>query len=94
MRLAPMLNGVPVGFLEIVEAGVLPNGLRIKKHFTGLKALDEGLAFLVTAFIHGPTRWDERFYWQQVHFLGQIATIIAVMNVEACRERHRSSWLK
>ncbi|KAF2854339.1 hypothetical protein T440DRAFT_273478 [Plenodomus tracheiphilus IPT5] len=94
MRIAPVLNDVPVGFANIAETGALPNGVRIKKHFTGVKLLDDVLSILVAAFIYGPTGWDEAFYWQQLHFLGQIPGLIAIMNVEACRERNRSSWLK
>ncbi|KAI8940782.1 hypothetical protein NX059_002048 [Plenodomus lindquistii] len=94
MRLMPMLHDVPVGFMDTVEAGILPNGMNLKKHFTGIKPLDDGLSFLVAAFIYGPTGWNEAFYWQQLHFLVQIAGLIAIMNVEACRERNQSSWLK
>lgn len=94
MRIAPILNDVPIGFANIAETGILPNGMRIKNKFTGLKPLDDGLSFLVAAFIYGPTGWNEAFYWQQLHFLGQLPGLIAIMNVEACRERNQSSWLK
>jgi hypothetical protein len=94
MRISPALSDAPVGFLDIVTAGVHPNGVAIKKHYTGLKPLDEGLSFLVSAFLPGSAGWNETFYWQQLHFLIQIAVVIAVMNVEACRERNRGSWVK
>jgi hypothetical protein len=66
----------------------------LKKHYTGFRILDEGLSFLVAAFLYGPTQWNEPFYWQQLHFLLQLTAVIAVNNVEACRERNQSSWLK
>jgi hypothetical protein len=94
MRIYSFLNGAPVGFNDIIAAGEHPNGLRIKKHYTGLTALDEGLSFLVTAFIPGSAGWNEAWYWQQVHFLIQLTPIIAMMNVEACRGRNKGSWLK
>lgn len=94
MRISPILNDVPVGFADISETGTFPNGMPVKQHFTGVKPLDDGLSFLVAAFIYGPTGWNEALYWQQLHFLCQIAGMIAIMNVEACRERNQSSWLK
>ncbi|KAF1851044.1 uncharacterized protein K460DRAFT_302760 [Cucurbitaria berberidis CBS 394.84] len=94
MRISALLNNVPVGFDKLIETGALPNGTRFKKHYTGIKPLDEMLSFLVAAFLYGPTGWNEVFYWQQLHFLVQITAIVAIMNVEACRERNRGSWLK
>lgn len=94
MRIAVALNNAPVGFLDVIAAGAHPNGTPIKKDFTGLRYLDEGLSFLVSAFLPGSAGWNEAFYWQQFHFLMQLTTIIAILNVEACRERNRGSWLK
>ncbi|KAF1837895.1 hypothetical protein BDW02DRAFT_518089 [Decorospora gaudefroyi] len=94
MRISPVLNDLPVGFLDVVETGVLPNSMSLKKDYTGIKLVDETLALLVGAFVYGPTIWNEPFYWQQIHFLSQITALIAIMNVEACRERNRGSWLK
>jgi len=62
LRIAPMLYDMPVGYVYHVKKGVLPNGVHIKKYFGGMKALDEGLSFLITAFIYGPTKWNESFY--------------------------------
>lgn len=94
MRISIALNDAPVGFLDVVASGEHPNGVPIVTHYTGLKALDEGLSFLVTAFLPGSAGWNETYYWQQVHFLTQITTLIAIMNVEACRVRNQGSWLK
>jgi hypothetical protein len=93
MRIYIAMNDIPRGFPELVQDDVLPNGVPIKKDFTGIRMLDEGLSFLVVAFLYGPTKWNEHFYWQQFHFLFQITSLIAIMNVEACRERHQGSWL-
>jgi hypothetical protein len=46
MRITTFLNDAPVGFTNVVAAGVHPNGVSIKKSYTGLAALDEGLSFL------------------------------------------------
>ena len=94
MRIAPAINDVPLGFADMIASGALPNGVRFKTHYTGIGPLDTGLSFLVAAFLYGPTRWNGAFYWQQLHFLCQITPIIAIMNVEACRERNQSSLLK
>ncbi|CAO2649427.1 Nn.00g068120.m01.CDS01 [Neocucurbitaria sp. VM-36] len=94
MRISPALNDAPVGFLDIVETSTLPNGTRLKKYYTGIGPLDDMLSFLVAAFLYGPTKWNEVFYWLQLHFLVQFAAPMAIMNVEACRERNRGSWLK
>lgn len=94
MRINIAINKVPVGFKDVIASGVLPNGTPVKKRFTGIAPLDGILSFLVTAFIYGPTGWNEQFFWQQLHFLVQITPMIAVFNVEACRERNRGSWVK
>lgn len=94
MRIVTSLTGNPVGFMEMFLSHTLPDGTPIKKGYIGIQHLDEGLALLVTAFVFGPLRHNEAFYWQQIHFLIQITPIIAIMNVEACRERNQASWLK
>jgi hypothetical protein len=94
MRISVSMNNVPVGFLETVEEGVLAHALPLKKDYTGIHYLDQGLAFLVLAFVYGPTSWNEPLYWQQTHFLFQFTVLLAIMNVEACRERNQGSWLK
>jgi hypothetical protein len=94
MRITTFLNDAPAGFLDVVAAGAHPNGILIKEGYTGLKHVDKGLSFLVSAFLPGAAGWNEAFYWQQFHFLLQLTAIFAIMNVEACRERNRGSWLK
>lgn len=94
MRISTAMEGVPIGFVEMIESGVMPNGVKLRKHYTGLGPLDDMLSFLVGAFLPGPTGWNENFYWQQLHFLVQIMPLIAVTTVEACRERNQGSWLK
>lgn len=94
MRISVIINDAPVGFNDILASGVHPNGVTIVKHYTGLKPVDEVIALLVSAFMPGAAGWNEAFYWQQFHFLVQISAIIAVLNVEACRERNQGSWLK
>jgi len=94
MRIGCIVHDYPVEILDAVKTGILPNGVKIRKDYLGIKPVDESLSFLVTAFLYGPTKWNEAFYWQQVHFLGQLAVAVAIMNVEACRERNQGSWLK
>ncbi|KAF2823736.1 hypothetical protein CC86DRAFT_384291 [Ophiobolus disseminans] len=94
MRISLAVHDAPVGFLDVVASGAHPNGIAIKKSYTGLKPLDDGLAMLVTAFLPGTAGWNEAFYWQQVHFLSQFTAMVAIMNVEACREKNRGRWIK
>jgi hypothetical protein len=94
MRIIPVLNDAPVGFNQTLEAGVHPNGVIVKKNYTGLGPVDEVLKLLVTAFLPGAAGWNEAAYWQQFHFLMQITPMLAVLNIEACRERNRGSWVK
>ena len=94
MRITTAMNDVPVGFLETVASGVFPNGVPIKKNYTGIHLVDEGLSFLVAAFLAGPMRWNEPYYWQQLYFLIQITALVTINNVEAYRQRNQNSWLK
>lgn len=94
MRISAVINGVPTGFEDVIAAGAHPNSVPIKKDFTGLTYLDEGLSFLVTAFLAGAAGWNEVAYWQQFHFLLQFITFVVIMTVEACRERNQGSWLR
>lgn len=90
MRIETVMLGIPVNFLENVEAKVYPNGVPMRTRYTGIPAIDEGLLFLVAAFAAGPLGWDEGIRLHQLHFLVQFFGVIAVWNVEACRKRH--SW--
>lgn len=83
----------PVGFMDMFASRKLPDGTPLKTDYTGIKFHDIGLAFLVSAFVFGPPRWNEALYWQQIHFLPQLAPVIAIMNVEACRNGNRGKWL-
>ena len=94
MRISLVVYNVPAGFDKVLESGILPNGMHFKKTYTGIGAVDGALSLMVAGFLYGAAGWNETFYWQQLHFLVQITSIIAVMNVEACRERNRGSWLK
>ncbi|GAP83090.1 putative FAD binding domain-containing protein [Rosellinia necatrix] len=90
MRIETGIKGIPVDFVENVEARVYPNGMPMRTRYTGIEAVDSGLLFLVAAFIAGPLGWDEGVRLHQLHFLVQFFAVIAVWNVEACRMRH--SW--
>jgi hypothetical protein len=94
MRISPVLNDAPVGFNDMIEFGVHPNGVPMKKNFTGLSYLDNWFSFLVAAFLPGSAGWNEVYYWQQFHFLPQVIALIAIMTVESCRERNQGSLLK
>ncbi|KAI0206720.1 hypothetical protein F4808DRAFT_4480 [Astrocystis sublimbata] len=90
MRIETGMKGIPLNFVENVEARTYPNGMPMRTHYTGIEAIDNGLLFLVAAFIAGPLAWDEGVRLHQLHFLVQFFAVIAVWNVEACRARH--SW--
>ncbi|KAI0406516.1 hypothetical protein F4802DRAFT_101952 [Xylaria palmicola] len=90
MRIETGIKGIPVGFVEQVEARVYPDGMPMRTRYTGVEAIDQGVLFLVAAFVAGPLGWDKGVRLQQLHFLVQFFAVIAVWNVEACRRRH--SW--
>ncbi|KAF2031376.1 hypothetical protein EK21DRAFT_63224 [Setomelanomma holmii] len=94
MRIYVVITDAPVGFNNALAAGVHPNGVVIKRNYTGIGPLDEVLAMLTTAFLPGAAGWSEPAYWQQFHFLLQIAPFLAILNIEACRERNKGSWIK
>jgi hypothetical protein len=90
MRIETAIKGIPADFIEHVEARVYPTGTAMRTRYTGIEVVDSGLLFLVAAFAAGPLGWDEGVRVQQLHFLVQFFAVIAVWNVEACRDRN--SW--
>ncbi|KAI1826521.1 hypothetical protein F4861DRAFT_87543 [Xylaria intraflava] len=88
MRIDTAINGIPVNFVEQVEARTYPDGTPMRTHYTGIEAIDSALLFLVASFIAGPLSWDKGVRMQQQHFLVQFFAVVAVWNVEACRKRH------
>ncbi|EXJ92529.1 hypothetical protein A1O3_01081 [Capronia epimyces CBS 606.96] len=63
-------------------------GIPLRKTYTGVGQLDQGLAFLVSSFIHGTSGWDKGFYVLQVYFLVSYFAVVAVWTVESCRKRN------
>lgn len=90
MRVETGIKGIPVDFVEQVQAKVYANGMPMRTRYTGVEAVDSGLLFLVAAFAAGPLAWDEGVRVHQLHFLVQFFAVIAVWNIEACRARN--SW--
>ncbi|EUC40317.1 hypothetical protein COCMIDRAFT_30728 [Bipolaris oryzae ATCC 44560] len=93
MRIVTSMTNNPVGFMDMFASRKLPDGTPLKTDYTGINPIDTGLAFLVSGFLFGPLRLNEAYYWQQIHFLPQLAPLIAIMNVEACRDGNRGKWL-
>ncbi|KAI1118574.1 hypothetical protein F5Y14DRAFT_398942 [Nemania sp. NC0429] len=88
MRVETGIKGIPVDFVEQVQARVYANGMPMRTRYTGIDAVDQGMLFLVAAFAAGPLAWDEGVRLHQLHFLVQFFAVIAVWNVEACRARN------
>ncbi|KAI0911243.1 hypothetical protein F4823DRAFT_586459 [Ustulina deusta] len=88
MRIETGMKGIPVNFVEQVEARTYPTGMPMRTRYTGIEAVDSALLFLVAAFVAGPLGWDHGVRLQQLHFLVQFFGVIAVWNIEACRQRH------
>lgn len=88
MRIETGMKGIPVNFVEQVEARTYPTGMPMRTRYTGIEAVDSALLFLVAAFVAGPLGWDNGVRLQQLHFLVQFFGVIAVWNIEACRQRH------
>lgn len=90
MRVETGIKGIPVDFVEQVQARTYANGMPMRTRYTGIEAVDSAMLFLVAAFAAGPLVWDEGVRLHQLHFLVQFFAVIAVWNVEACRARN--SW--
>lgn len=60
----------------------------LKRTYTGLKPLDEYLAFLAAIFVPGLKNWHSRFGMFQLYFLGMLVQPIAIFVIEACRPRN------
>lgn len=90
MRIDPSLHDVPRNYLPLLKAGTLPDGSTpLRLHYTGVAALDAVLPWLVLAFAAGPLRLDPAVRLQQMHFLVQFASVLAIWNIEAYRPRNR-----
>ncbi|RYP77468.1 hypothetical protein DL769_003422 [Monosporascus sp. CRB-8-3] len=88
MRVEPALNGVPAGFTERLERGVLEDGTTpLRTRYTGVAGIDAALAGLAAAFVAGPAGFDAGVRAQQMHFLISFFAVVAVWAVEASRRR-------
>ncbi|KXJ91102.1 hypothetical protein Micbo1qcDRAFT_195904 [Microdochium bolleyi] len=85
LRVEPGLNNVPEHFDEVVEAATFPNGLPLKTTYFGVPAIDQVFPWLVVAFVAGPAGWDINVRLEQMHFLYNFASILAVLVVESRR---------
>jgi hypothetical protein len=88
MRLSPAAAAVSDPLEAAVRSLTIPHTKhRLRDKYTGIRPLDFGLRFLVTAFLPGVAGWDRGFQAQQIYFLVSFFPIIAIWSVEAGRER-------
>lgn len=62
--------------------------LPLRTTYTGITLLDNGLAFLVAAFMNGAAGWDRGFFVLLVYFLLSFFPIVAIWAIESCRKRN------
>lgn len=60
----------------------------LRRSYTGIAAVDTGLSFLVAAFLPGASGLNKAFQLQQAHFLFSFMPVLAILSVEASRERN------
>lgn len=96
MRIHPAQTGIPIDFEESIAQGRLSRRLgdgppiTIRKQYTGIEVIDQGLQFLVVAFISGPAAVEDRIWYQQFHFLAGFAPTLGILTIESCRKRWRN----
>lgn len=66
------------------------NGVKLRRGYTGIRALDSGLSFLVAAFLPGAAGWDRNFQLLQAYFLFSFFSVLAIWSIEAARTRNKS----
>ncbi|KAI0833112.1 hypothetical protein F5Y06DRAFT_182414 [Hypoxylon sp. FL0890] len=88
MRIETVLNDVPVNFQPVVESAAFENGTPLETRYTGIKAVDETVKFLVAAFLAGTAGWDAGAKAQQTYFIMNWFAVVCFWSVEACRRRN------
>ena len=88
MRIVPDQFGVSDSFTAIIASGKHQNGIPLRTEYSGIGRLDQGLAFLVVAFMPAAAEFDRAFYLQALHFLVVFFPAVAIWAVESCRKRN------
>ncbi|KAI1408441.1 hypothetical protein F5Y13DRAFT_172453 [Hypoxylon sp. FL1857] len=88
MRVETVLNDVPANFQSVVESAAFENGTPLESRYTGVKAIDEAVKFLVAAFLAGSAGWDVGVKAQQAYFLMNWFAVVCAWSVEASRRRN------
>lgn len=60
----------------------------LRRHYTGIPAVDFAASFLVAVFTHGAAGWTRGIRLQQGYFLLQFFPVIAAWSVESIRKRN------
>lgn len=96
MRLGPAATAVGADFEKIMtnEHFVFPNSdIVLRRSYTGIDVLDQGLTFLVAAFLPGAAGINRAFQIQQIYFLFSFAPILGVWSIEAARGRNSGALI-
>lgn len=93
MRLGPASSAAGKYFEAVMEPGEYrwPEADHVlRRSYTGVEAVDAGLAFLVAAFFPGVrgAGMNGAFEQQQPYFLMQFGSTLAAISVEAGRDRN------
>jgi hypothetical protein len=93
MRWEPEPKGVFDSTAEALRSHVFPNGVALKAQYVGLAAVDAVLAYLNAAFVPGVLGWDLGYRLEMVYLLMNLAVVVGLMTIEACRIRNRNRVL-
>ncbi len=89
IRIFAIQSGVSDKMESIAKtARFTEHDMPLRTIYTGLPPLDDGLSFLVAAFMNGAAAWDGGFFVLLVYFLLSFFAIVAIWAVESCRERN------
>lgn len=83
---------VPIALQSISTSGTWKeygHDLPVRLQYTGIKWLDFGLAFVVTAFLPGAGSLDAGFWIQQLYFLINFFAVVSLWTIEASRRRNK-----
>ncbi|ETI28353.1 hypothetical protein G647_00802 [Cladophialophora carrionii CBS 160.54] len=89
LRIASVQSGIADKMERITTTHrFLEHPLSLRTTYTGIAPVDQGLTFLVTAFMNAASGWDAGFFVFLGYFLVSFFAILTVWAVESCRERN------
>jgi hypothetical protein len=90
IRIASIQSGIAEKMELITTVNrFLEHPLPLRTTYTGIAPVDQGLSFLVAAFMNAASGWDAGFFVFLGYFLFSFFAVLAIWAIESCRERNR-----